>query len=225
MSVTTQFGNSRNKTGVEMKLIHRKPVAWRRKLIILISDDNFNPNFFDLHPLESRLTSVRMTGDGISHPLIAWKPTSYCYAQDLDQPMNAKLIVEIGVALEVLRDDNGALQREDIARVIKDVICGKCGENLRFSIKRTIFGNFPKFQNPQMAQVSIITALVLALLASAVAATAQEMSPAPAVAASAQVPEMSPAPSPDAGAGFTLQVSGAVIGMSLLLSVVSLLRH
>ncbi|KAM3339466.1 beta-D-glucosyl crocetin beta-1,6-glucosyltransferase-like [Capsicum galapagoense] len=50
---------------------------------------------------------------------------------NLDQPMNAKLLVEIGVALEVLRDENGAFHREDIARVIKDVICGKLGENLR----------------------------------------------------------------------------------------------
>ncbi|KAF3660621.1 putative 1-acyl-sn-glycerol-3-phosphate acyltransferase 2-like [Capsicum annuum] len=50
---------------------------------------------------------------------------------NLDQPMNAKLLVEIGVALEVLRDENGAFYREDIARVIKDVICGKLGENLR----------------------------------------------------------------------------------------------
>lgn len=33
---------------------------------------------------------------------------------DLDQPMNAKLLVEIGVALEVVRDDNGTLHRGDI---------------------------------------------------------------------------------------------------------------
>lgn len=63
-----------------------------------------------------------------------------------------------------------------------------------------------------MAQVSIFKAFVLALIFAA-------------VAASAQVPEMSPAPSPDAGAGFSLPVSGAVIGMSLLISSVALLKH
>lgn len=59
-----------------------------------------------------------------------------------------------------------------------------------------------------MAQVNIFKAFVLAVIFAA-------------IAVSAQVPEMSPAPSPNAGAGFSLPVSGAVIGMSLLISLVA----
>ncbi|MCE5165869.1 hypothetical protein HAX54_012733 [Datura stramonium] len=73
---------------------------------------------------------------------------------DLDQPMNAKLIVEIGVALEVLRDDNGALQREDIARVIKDVICGKCGENLRCNVRN--LGEMLRSKNMEDIDVAVL---------------------------------------------------------------------
>ncbi|CAN4105842.1 unnamed protein product [Withania somnifera] len=49
-----------------------------------------------------------------------------------DQPMNARLIVEIGVAVEMARDGNGKLHRAYIAETIRDVIFGeKNGENLR----------------------------------------------------------------------------------------------
>lgn len=62
-----------------------------------------------------------------------------------------------------------------------------------------------------MAQISsfIAKALVVALVA--------------AVAVSGQ--EMSPAPSPDAGAGFSLPVSTAFVGTSLILSLVALIRN
>ncbi|MCE3050636.1 hypothetical protein HAX54_047719 [Datura stramonium] len=46
-----------------------------------------------------------------------------------------------------------------------------------------------------------------------------------AVAVSAQEPSLAPAPSPDAGSGFSLPVSGALIGTSLLMSLFALLRH
>ncbi|KAF1001647.1 hypothetical protein AG4045_026959 [Apium graveolens] len=61
-----------------------------------------------------------------------------------------------------------------------------------------------------MAQISsfVVKALLVALLA--------------AVAVSGQ--EMSPAPSPDVGAGFSLPVSTAVVGTSLILSLVALIR-
>ncbi|KAI3458899.1 hypothetical protein Pfo_015562 [Paulownia fortunei] len=49
----------------------------------------------------------------------------------LDQPFNAKLVVELGVGVEVLRDGNARLQREEISQVIKDVVVGKRGESLR----------------------------------------------------------------------------------------------
>ncbi|KAM7524546.1 hypothetical protein LguiA_014448 [Lonicera macranthoides] len=67
-----------------------------------------------------------------------------------------------------------------------------------------------------MAQVSIVVksfllAFVLAIFSVAATVSAQD--------------SMAPAPSPDAGAGFSLPVSGAVVGVSLLASVVGLLRH
>ncbi|KAL8533235.1 hypothetical protein ACS0TY_009568 [Phlomoides rotata] len=49
----------------------------------------------------------------------------------LDQPMNAKLVLELGVGVEVKRDGNGRLQREEIGRVVKDVAVGETGEILR----------------------------------------------------------------------------------------------
>ncbi|KDP37352.1 hypothetical protein JCGZ_06806 [Jatropha curcas] len=64
-----------------------------------------------------------------------------------------------------------------------------------------------------MAQVSISKALAVMIVVFAVVF--------PAV--SAQV--AAPAPSPDAGAGFSLPVSGAVVGLSLLVSFLGLLKH
>ncbi|KAK6137868.1 hypothetical protein DH2020_028376 [Rehmannia glutinosa] len=45
-----------------------------------------------------------------------------------DQPMNAKLVVELGVVVEVKRDDDGKFRREEISKVIRDVVIG---ENVR----------------------------------------------------------------------------------------------
>ncbi|CAN4095845.1 unnamed protein product [Withania somnifera] len=63
-----------------------------------------------------------------------------------------------------------------------------------------------------MASVSFIHAFVLAVFLAAVAVSAQE-------------PSLAPAPSPDAGAGFSLPVSGALIGSSLIMSLFAVLRH
>lgn len=49
----------------------------------------------------------------------------------LDQPVNAKLVIEHGVGVEVKRDKEGRLQKEEIARGIRDVVVGKTGEILR----------------------------------------------------------------------------------------------
>ncbi|KAL3353313.1 hypothetical protein AABB24_018176 [Solanum stoloniferum] len=49
----------------------------------------------------------------------------------LDQPMNARLIVELGVAVEIVRDDDGKIHKGEIAEIIKGVITEKTGENLR----------------------------------------------------------------------------------------------
>ncbi|KAL0358557.1 UNVERIFIED_CONTAM: Beta-D-glucosyl crocetin beta-1,6-glucosyltransferase [Sesamum angustifolium] len=49
----------------------------------------------------------------------------------LDQPMNAKLVAELGVGVEVERDNEGRLQREEIAKVIRDVVVGESSGELR----------------------------------------------------------------------------------------------
>ncbi|PIN26572.1 UDP-glucuronosyl and UDP-glucosyl transferase [Handroanthus impetiginosus] len=49
----------------------------------------------------------------------------------LDQPMNARLVAELGVGVEVKRDDEGWLQRDGISKVVNDVLFGKTGESLR----------------------------------------------------------------------------------------------
>ncbi|WOG98105.1 hypothetical protein DCAR_0417446 [Daucus carota subsp. sativus] len=45
------------------------------------------------------------------------------------------------------------------------------------------------------------------------------------VVAAASAQEMAPAPSPDMGSGFSLPVSTAVVGTSLVFSLVALFRH
>ncbi|GMP22366.1 hypothetical protein CsSME_00000421 [Camellia sinensis var. sinensis] len=49
----------------------------------------------------------------------------------LDQPLNARLVKDVGVAVEVNRDINGKLNREDIAQVIRKVVVSKSGKELR----------------------------------------------------------------------------------------------
>ncbi|RVW94035.1 Beta-D-glucosyl crocetin beta-1,6-glucosyltransferase [Vitis vinifera] len=49
----------------------------------------------------------------------------------LDQPINAKLVEAVGVGREVKRDENRKLEREEIAKVIKEVVGEKNGENVR----------------------------------------------------------------------------------------------
>nr|XP_016502267.1 PREDICTED: beta-D-glucosyl crocetin beta-1,6-glucosyltransferase-like [Nicotiana tabacum] len=53
----------------------------------------------------------------------------------LDQPLNARLMVELGVAVEIVRDDDGKIYREEIAQVLESVIAGEIGENLRKKVK------------------------------------------------------------------------------------------
>ena len=53
-----------------------------------------------------------------------------------DQPWNARLVVEFGFGLEVKRDNiNGRLQRENVAKVIKQVVVEKIGEDIRRKAK------------------------------------------------------------------------------------------
>nr|QOJ43868.1 UDP-glycosyltransferase [Panax notoginseng] len=52
-------------------------------------------------------------------------------ARHLDQPLNAKLAAEVGVGMEVVRDENGKYTREAIAEVIRKVVMEKNGEVIR----------------------------------------------------------------------------------------------
>lgn len=53
----------------------------------------------------------------------------------LDQPVNARLVQEVGIGVEVLRDKRGKLRREKIAAVIKYVVVMKGGEAVRKKAK------------------------------------------------------------------------------------------
>ncbi|KAL7168947.1 hypothetical protein ACSBR2_034054 [Camellia fascicularis] len=65
-----------------------------------------------------------------------------------------------------------------------------------------------------MAQVSIVLAFVIAVFFTAAA-----------MVVSAQDTAMTPAPSPDTGAAFSVPVSGAIVGYSLVISFFDFLRH
>ncbi|KAL3523626.1 hypothetical protein ACH5RR_016460 [Cinchona calisaya] len=54
---------------------------------------------------------------------------------NLDQPINARLAVEVGAAVEVVRGENQRLQRDVIAQVIRDVVVGNVGEDLRRNLR------------------------------------------------------------------------------------------
>ncbi|KAL5539466.1 hypothetical protein UlMin_043144 [Ulmus minor] len=48
-----------------------------------------------------------------------------------DQPLNARLVEDIGVGLEVKRDNNGEIQGGELVNVIKKVVTEKSGESVR----------------------------------------------------------------------------------------------
>ncbi|KAK1430506.1 hypothetical protein QVD17_13302 [Tagetes erecta] len=54
----------------------------------------------------------------------------------LDQPVNARLAVEVGVGVEVIRDGNGLLSREKVATVVQRVVVGNLGEVVREKAKK-----------------------------------------------------------------------------------------
>ncbi|XP_058182565.1 UDP-glucosyltransferase 29-like [Rhododendron vialii] len=49
----------------------------------------------------------------------------------LDQPFNARLVDEVGVGMEVKRDETGRLDREEIARVITSIVVKENGTKFR----------------------------------------------------------------------------------------------
>ncbi|XP_071706778.1 UDP-glucosyltransferase 29-like [Rutidosis leptorrhynchoides] len=54
----------------------------------------------------------------------------------LDQPVNARLVAEVGVGVEVLRDGNGRLKRENVAKVVQRVVVSEAGEVVRENAKK-----------------------------------------------------------------------------------------
>ncbi|WMV53575.1 hypothetical protein MTR67_046960 [Solanum verrucosum] len=53
----------------------------------------------------------------------------------LDQPMIVRLIVELGVAVEIVRDDDGKIHIGEITETLKGVITGETGEKLRAKVR------------------------------------------------------------------------------------------
>lgn len=49
----------------------------------------------------------------------------------LDQPLNARLVVEVGFGEEVVRNRAGRLEREEVARAVRKVVVGRSGEGVR----------------------------------------------------------------------------------------------
>ncbi|XP_060191752.1 beta-D-glucosyl crocetin beta-1,6-glucosyltransferase-like [Lycium barbarum] len=54
----------------------------------------------------------------------------------LEQPTNSRMVVELGTAMEVVRDENGKLNREETAKVIRNVVMEKNGgEKVKAKVK------------------------------------------------------------------------------------------
>ncbi|XP_048140650.1 UDP-glucosyltransferase 29-like [Rhodamnia argentea] len=58
----------------------------------------------------------------------------------LDQPLNARLVEDVGVGSEVMRNESGELEREEIAAVIKGVMVDDGGEHVRNKVKEVSAG-------------------------------------------------------------------------------------
>ncbi|CAN4114372.1 unnamed protein product [Withania somnifera] len=110
----------------------------------------------DIFAPQSRILNHPSTGGFISHcgwnsvmesidfgvPIIA-------IPMHLDQPMNARLIVELGVAVEIVRDDDGKIHKGEIAETLKGVITGEIGEDLRVKV-RDINKNLKSIRDEEM---------------------------------------------------------------------------
>ncbi|CAL5365371.1 unnamed protein product [Camellia sinensis] len=69
-----------------------------------------------------------MEGIGFGVPIIAMP-------MHLDQPLNCRLVEEVGVGVEVKRNEDGRVKREEVARVIREVMKGESGEIIRKKAK------------------------------------------------------------------------------------------
>lgn len=48
-----------------------------------------------------------------------------------DQPVNARVVENVGIGVEVVKDEGGRIQREKLAKAIKEVMVEETGENIR----------------------------------------------------------------------------------------------
>uniref|UniRef100_M1DNS9 UDP-glucose:glucosyltransferase n=1 Tax=Solanum tuberosum TaxID=4113 RepID=M1DNS9_SOLTU len=67
----------------------------------------------------------------------------------LEQRMNARLIVELGVSVEIVRDDDGKIHKGEIAEILKGVITGETGGKLRAQV-RDISKNLKSVRDEEM---------------------------------------------------------------------------
>ncbi|KAL3718891.1 hypothetical protein ACJRO7_003920 [Eucalyptus globulus] len=58
----------------------------------------------------------------------------------LDEPFNARLVEGFGDGLEVMRNESGDLEREEIAKAIKAVVVEEGGECVRNKVKEVGVG-------------------------------------------------------------------------------------
>ncbi|TQD93614.1 hypothetical protein C1H46_020769 [Malus baccata] len=70
----------------------------------------------------------------------------------LDQPVNAKLVEEVGVGVEAKRAEGGGLQREAIAEAIGDVVVKKIGEGVRMKALE-VRDNMKKIEDEEINDV------------------------------------------------------------------------
>lgn len=54
----------------------------------------------------------------------------------LDQPVNARLMEEVGIGMEVVRDNDGRLRREKLAAVVRQVVVSELGKAVREKAKK-----------------------------------------------------------------------------------------
>nr|UXM20059.1 UGT35 [Panax notoginseng] len=87
---------------------------------------------------QARILGHSSTGGFVSH--CGWSSITesmkfgvpvIAMARHFDQPLNGKLAAEVGVGMEVVRDENGKYKREGIAEVTRKVVVEKSGEVIR----------------------------------------------------------------------------------------------
>ncbi|KAL3520851.1 hypothetical protein ACH5RR_019000 [Cinchona calisaya] len=66
-----------------------------------------------------------------------------------------RLVVEIGVGVEIMRDKNGKFDRQVIAKVIKDVVVEKMGENVRRKM-RDVREKMKSRENQELGEVVVL---------------------------------------------------------------------